>query len=356
MIDIDALVKPISDERPSGTNLRFDAENDLLGQIQKHRAELDPALDPDGRGKEANWPAVAQIAEQVLRDHSKDLEVVGWLTEAMMRLERFDGLRQGLALMRRTVEAHWDTVHPGVDEDGITLEIRARPLSWLGSPTFLRAVKLCPFAPEADVDSSWLSRDGALRLEDETLSAERRAELSASGQISIEQWEGALAALSRDALSAIHELLVKSHEELRAIDAFCGERFGDVEPPNLYPLQNLLDEMRELLEARGAGQASEAPASEEAVPMPETAAPQVVAAPAAAGGPIASRQDALKRLREVGEYFKRNEPHSPLSLLIARAVRWGDMSFEQVVRDLARNADLKQIWDTLGVGTEDKGG
>jgi type VI secretion system protein ImpA len=61
-------------------------------------------------------------------------------------------------------------------------------------------------------------------------------------------------------------------------------------------------------------------------------------------------------LREVGEYFKRNEPHSPLSLLIARAARWGDMSFEELVRDLARNADLKQIWETLGVGAGEKDG
>jgi len=84
------------------------------------------------------------------------------------------------------------------------------------------------------------------------------------------------------------------------------------------------------------------------------ASPGIAAAPTAtaAAGPIATRQEALKRLREIGEFFKRNEPHSPLSLLIARAVRWGDMSFEELVRDLARNADLKQIWDTLGVGAD----
>ncbi|HVQ24206.1 MAG TPA: type VI secretion system ImpA family N-terminal domain-containing protein, partial [Planctomycetota bacterium] len=139
MIDIESLLKPISDGAPSGPDLRVDAENDRFEQIRSHRSGLDPALDPDGKGKEPNWPAVAQIAEQVLRNHSKDLEVIGWLTEALLHLERFDGLQQGVALMRRTLETHWDTVHPGIDEGGIALAIRARPLSWLGSSTFQRA-------------------------------------------------------------------------------------------------------------------------------------------------------------------------------------------------------------------------
>ncbi len=355
MIDIDALLKPISDAAPSGPDLRFDAGNDRFEQIREHRAVLDPALDPDGKGKEPNWSAVAQIAEEVLRDHSKDLEVIGWLTEALIYLERFEGLHQGLSLARRTLETHWASVHPGIDEGVIALAIRGRPLSWLSSATFVRAVKLCRFAPEAGVDTSWFSREGALSLEDETRSAERRAELRADGQIGTAEWDSAFASLSRDQLRRSYELLANSQGELRALDAFCAERFEGEEPPNLYPLQTLLDQMIEFLKARGAGQLDEPTPSEEEAPV---SGDSLAAAPApkAAAGPIANRQDALKRLREVGEYFKRNEPHSPLSLLIARAVRWGDMTFEELVRDLARNADLKQIWETLGVGAGEKDG
>ena len=351
MIDFDAFLKPISEAAPAGPDLRFDAENDLLAQIQEQRSELDPALDPDGKGKDPNWPAVAQTAETLLRDHSKDLEVVAWLTEALVHLERFDGLAQGVGLMRRMLETFWDHVHPGLDEDGITVAIRGRPIGWLGSNTFLRSLKLCPFAPDAGQDTSWASREGALTLEDETLSPERRTELSEGGQISLGEWDAAVAGVSHDAMSASYEQIKSAHADLLAIDAFCSERFGDEEPPSVYPLQTLLDEWIEFLEARGVGQAPvTAPASEEESAVTEVA-PAAAAPTAAAVGPIASRDDALKRLREVGEYFRRNEPHSPLSLLIARAVRWGDMSFEQVVRDLAKNADLKQIWETLGVGS-----
>lgn len=352
MIDIDSLLKPISDAAPSGPDLRFDAENDRFEQIRANRSAVDPAVDPAGKGKEPNWPAVARIAEEVLRNQSKDLEVIGWLTEALLYLERFDGLLQGLTLLRRTLETHWDSVHPGIEGGAIALAIRARPISWLGSKTFLRALEQCRLAPAAAVDSSWFSRLRALSLDDETLSAERRAELRAGGQIGTAEWDAAFASLPRAELDRLHELLASSQTELRAIDAFCAERFAGEDGPNLYPLQTLLEAMLEFLVSRGAAAPPVAePSAEEQLVAQASGAP---ASPAAAPGPIANRQDALKRLGEIGDYFARSEPHSPLSLLIARAVRWGNMTFEELVRDLARNADLKQIWDTLGVGTGEK--
>jgi type VI secretion system protein ImpA len=348
MIDIDSLLKPIAETAPSGPDLRFDAENDRLDQIRQHRTELDPAVDPAGKGKEPNWRAAAQIAEEVLRNQSKDLEVIAWLTESLLHLERFEGLAQGLTLMRRTLETYWESVHPGIDDGAIALAIRARPLSWLGGTSFLRALKQCRLAPGAAVDTSWASRERALALEDETLSAERRAELRSGGQIGTAEWDAAFAALPRAELDRTHELLAGSQAELRAIDALCGQRFAGEEGPNLYPLQTLVDALLEFLVARGAGaQSAEEP--------PVATAPTTAAAPVAvAPGPIANRQEALSRLREIGEYFKKNEPNSPLPLLIARAVRVGEMSFEELMRDLARSGDLKQIWDTLGVNAPEK--
>ena len=42
----------------------------------------DEVLDPDGKGKEPDWPAVAKTCEEALREKTKDLELAGWLTEA----------------------------------------------------------------------------------------------------------------------------------------------------------------------------------------------------------------------------------------------------------------------------------
>jgi type VI secretion system protein ImpA len=71
---------------------------------------------------------------------------------------------------------------------------------------------------------------------------------------------------------------------------------------------------------------------------------------AAPAGPVGSRQDALRRLAEVADFFRQTEPHSPLPHLIDRAVRWASMSFEELLLDVMKSNDaLTPVWDTLGI-------
>ena len=67
-------------------------------------------------------------------------------------------------------------------------------------------------------------------------------------------------------------------------------------------------------------------------------------------GPIRTRADAVARLRDVVEYFKQTEPHSPVAHLIQRAVRWANMPLEAILAELIQDESaLTRIWDTLGV-------
>jgi type VI secretion system protein ImpA len=89
-------------------------------------------------------------------------------------------------------------------------------------------------------------------------------------------------------------------------------------------------------------------------------APAVVSAPARATassssvravGPIASRDDALRRLHEVAEYFQRAEPHSPVGFLAQRAAALGAMNFQDTFTDLLHNNTSAQseLWQVLGI-------
>jgi type VI secretion system protein ImpA len=63
-----------------------------------------------------------------------------------------------------------------------------------------------------------------------------------------------------------------------------------------------------------------------------------------------SREDALRRLEEVGEYFRKHEPHSPVAPLVARAARWGRMPLEEVLKEVISDPGaLTKIWETLGI-------
>ena len=130
-IDIDALLRPISESLPCGADVR---NHPIFIQIREARRQEENLAQGIWKRdvKEADYPLALKLSREALTKRGKDLQVAAWTTEALLRLEGFDGLRQGLELIRRLLETHWDSIHPQIDEDG-DLEMRAAPLSWAGS-------------------------------------------------------------------------------------------------------------------------------------------------------------------------------------------------------------------------------
>jgi type VI secretion system protein ImpA len=73
-----------------------------------------------------------------------------------------------------------------------------------------------------------------------------------------------------------------------------------------------------------------------------------------ADGPLRNRQQALAQLRQVAEFFRRTEPHSPVAYLADKAARWGDMPLHvwlrAVIRDPAAIAGLEDLLDAPPAG------
>ena len=57
-----------------------------------------------------------------------------------------------------------------------------------------------------------------------------------------------------------------------------------------------------------------------------------------AGGAIKSRQDAIRALDAVADFFRRNEPSSPIPLFVERAKRLVSKDFLEVLADIAPDA------------------
>lgn len=351
MIDLEKLFSPLAGDSPTGVNLRDASDDATFATIDDLRREVDPALD-DAGGKAANWPAVARACQQALTNQTKDLQLAAWLCEAAGHTEGFGGVRAGFRLIRELLDRYWDTVHPRGGADGVELPVRARWLLWLSSPKgllpSLRAIGLLGEAHKREEWLSWESWLEAQRLE-ETAAANqvRYQEMLAAGAVSREKWNAALSVTPPARLREEREALRGCETELQALDELCEARFGSDDAPAFVDLRGLLSDIREWLDKRvGDGQ--------ETVTPEDTATASGHAGVAARGplasGAIATRQDALARLREVAEFFRRTEPHSPLSHLIERAVRWGGMSFEELLRDVVKSNDaLAQVWETLGI-------
>jgi type VI secretion system protein ImpA len=57
-----------------------------------------------------------------------------------------------------------------------------------------------------------------------------------------------------------------------------------------------------------------------------------------AGGAIRSRQDAVRALEAIAEYFRATEPSSPIPLVVDRARRLVSKNFLEVLADIAPEA------------------
>lgn len=355
MADLSRFLAPISPDNPAGVDLRLVAGDLTFSTLDELRREADPRLDPGGETKSADWRGVAARCETVLGERSKDLQVAAIYTQALTRQQGLEGLASGLRLLHGLLETFWDSVHPGLDDHEIVEAIRARPLSWVGSSRdFLSAVKKAPLtAPVGEAPRCWFDYEQAQRLDKASLKSDRAEfnELLEMGMITVEACHASLGATPPDRLAAILGDLQSCQEALSALSAVCGEKFRET-APYFGDLTGLLDDMQEFL-MNASSENPEFPgetAADAGAASPGMAASAAAAPGGAAAGPIASRDEAYRRLREIAEFLRRTEPHSPVPALLDRAVRWGNMTFENLFDDVVKNSDVRnQTKDLLGL-------
>ncbi|MBZ0134866.1 MAG: type VI secretion system ImpA family N-terminal domain-containing protein [Planctomycetes bacterium] len=124
-----------------------------------------------------------------------------------------------------------------------------------------------------------------------------------------------------------------------------------VDPKLDAPNPKLAAFVRALAAAASGGGETNQSSEEAPTPMSATS----VSTASGPGGPITNRKVAFERLREVAEFLRRTEPHSPVAYLVNRAIKWGDMSLENVIAELVKNTDARrQIYETLGVKRDDE--
>ncbi|WP_374594533.1 type VI secretion system protein TssA [Aquabacterium sp.] len=341
------LLAPVSDAAPCGDDLSYSVEFDALARL---READDPSLD-QGEWvtplKVADWPGVARGAARLLTERSKDLRLAGWLTEAWACTDGYRGLARGLRLTSGLAQRYWPHLHP-LPEGG-DQEERVGTVAWLLARVREQARRLPAVCGKganyslAEVAQVRASSASATPATDPRLQADRLTR--ALREMSSASWAEQVGA-AREAVQALGDLQ-------QVIDQHLGEH-----GPSFVPAREALAEAAADLErlARdsgawvgGAAQAS--PAKGEAA-ADRAAAGAVESSQGGAGGagPIASRAQALQRLQEVADFFRRTEPHSPVAYLADKAVQWGNMPLHEWLRVVLKDAgSLSHVEELLGV-------
>jgi len=348
-IDLDEVLAPIEGDNPSGADVSFEQ---IYEDIKEARRQDDPNLsqgDWKTDLKVAHWPKARELCIEVLARQSKDLQVAAWLAEASSQLKGFAGLADGLTVIERLLADFWDTVHP--EAEGGDLELRIGRIAWLNRNLPL-LVRFIPVTQEGGYGwHKWKESRDVDNLGRESQEAMQAA--IAEGKIGAETFDKAVIATPAEFYEQLFADVTACTSAFDALVARLDERFGS-EAPGLGDLGDAISDCVRLVKRMAADKGllqGEDAAADEAVAEGEGG--EVAAAGPARGGPagpIASRGEALRRLTEVAEYFRRAEPHSPVSYLVDRAVRWGNMSLDQWLQEMVKDeAMLAGLRETLGV-------
>jgi type VI secretion system protein ImpA len=319
-VDVDQLLTPVSAESPSGENLEYDPsfaelERAAAGEPERYSGkEVIPA-------KEPGWKDVRRLALEILA-RSKDLRVAVQLTQAETALDGIAGLSAAVSVVRGLVDRFWDDVYPRLETDGEYDPVfRINALAPLSDLNGLIGVVRKTYLVEA-------KSVGRFSFRDLEVAEQRTPPSDGEGGPSLELLLGALNDAGGDYARAKMESLQRVCEDLRAIETVFTERTTDKTSPDFTLLDKIL---RSGIAFLGRGVPSEAAGQSSVVDGAGGDQRGTQTSP----GEIRSREDVKRILEQICDFLQRTEPSNPAPILLHRARRLLDLSFIDIIQDLA---------------------
>ena len=276
-----------------------------------------------------------------------------------MRLEGFAGLRDGLTMITGLVERFWDGLFPEPDDDG--METKVGPIAGLSGSgatgTLSQPIRTLPITRGASARYSLWHYEQAADLEKLTDPTRREARTKA-GVISLEQFRQSVKETSaeemREIFTAVEESQAALETMTQAFRAVAGttlqrRRLCAICSPR-WPARSgsLPPKSRRRGACRRCGGSLHRGRRRSCGARPHGATQ--VAAPVVRREGFASRDEALAELTKIAAYFRKTEPHSPLSYTIDEAVRRGKLSLPELLAELAQDpAHIKYILLAAGI-------
>ena len=360
VIDLDAMLQPVSEESPSGENLRYSGLYDEITEARRADDDLNQG-DWQTELKVADFRKVIDLGVDALTSKTRDLQIAAWLSEALVKQYGFAGLRDSMKLLTGLQVNFWDTLHPEIDEGD--MEGRANAIAWFETQaaqsimtTPITGAKGYSFRDWEDSKTFDFSEntDNLDSAEQERVS-ELKTKAEKQRRVTGEMWRTEVAATRRANCEQVYFDIEECWTEFNNLNQAVEEKYDRNQMPGLANLKKSLDavhtQLKKLLEQKRKEEPDESDLTAEDGAIGENGVPSVGGA---SGGPVGSRRDALRRLNEIAEFFHRTEPHSPISYIVQRAVKWGNMPLELWLQDVIKDETvLYNLRQTLGISTGD---
>lgn len=359
-----AVRDPIPGPDPAGHDVRLDnTPNSIYARVRSLRAQAKATErqmrmggTPETPWKEI-WGPIRELVSDALLNETKDIELAVYLVEGLTREQSFEGLAAGLQVIRGLLEEFWETVYPR-DDDG-DFEYRLSFINALnGIETPGTLITIIQTRPLTKCQTTGVMFGLCHWTQCVTNTGPRDKSSTDTGKLQKRIYETA-ESTAPEFFEAQCRFVESALDELAAIAAIIDEHCG-VHALHTSQMKSALEEYlaaaKILSKHRDQENAVNEPEDSDGVdvepdqvseqsPQPTSAddAPIQIAS----SGPVKSREDAFQKLTEVADFFRRTEPHSPMSYAIDNVVRWGNLPLPQLIDQLIPDESARRLFCML---------
>lgn len=355
MHSIETLLHPVSSELPCGEDLTFSS---IFDAIQQARLEDDPLLaqgDWVTERKIADWSYVEKQCKELLQQRSKDLRLAFWLCEALIKTNGFAGMSWGLEVINGLISRYWPTLYPSIEDND--LDQRISLLQW-----FVQLMQKIPktIALTSQPALNFNDFEAAQILKTQL---DKNPDLYEDGlpehKVTVAQYQEALihtpVPLLQEAFKQLQQAIVHWKTFKTLLDQLLG-----IDAPAFSSADQVLERIADHLERNLKEHGGQAIlVVNEQTPVAEVNHVQEVTRSYSdqqtgfypdSHSHIQNRQQAMQVLEQISDYFSSHEPHSPVSYMLKKTIKWANMPLHEWLASVVKhNEPLENLHEMLGV-------
>ena len=312
-LDVESLLGPVSDDDPVGPELSYDDDRLAI------EAAFESSFGEEGRPADVNWSDIIKLAANQC-GATKDVWLGVYLTRAGAMAGQLETVETGIQLLDGLLSRYWDNVHPKLDEYG--LQGRIGPCeSFTRISEFLkplRAITLVAHPRLGSYSGHDFERFGA----------------NGDSEDGYGMFRAAMAETSPEDLSAALARLDAIRDAFKGIDAtFAVQAPGD--GPNFETTYEALAQIRKSLRSFAPSDGEDEAPDNDGSSQESNSASSSGDGGGRLTGKIDGRDDVIKAIDAICDYYRRREPGSPVPVIMARAREWVSMDFLAVLEDIS---------------------
>ena len=347
-IDFETLLQPISADQPSGEDPEYSQEFAGLKTLAVFKEEV-RQKNSDGveqvvkKAEEPNWNEVRKSAIGLLTK-SKEITTALYLALALLKCEGFPGFREGLSLVHNLLDRFWDTIYPELDkEDNNDPTIRINTLANLGAKLGIDGDPFQFIYHLRSMPLSTSKRAGQFSFRD-ILLAKKGTASNAQEQLNMSVIEAAFKDSDPESIKTVLKAIVESINWVAKIESFVNERVDQDSSLSLTELTAILTQIKDCMGSPETLDETNDRKENDQAPQQEGDINNAKSTPE----DINSIEDVKRSFRKIITYYQRNEPSSPVPLVIERAHKLVGKNFREIIKEIAAQVE-PQVTQLFGL-------